>query len=245
MSKYFKETMRNAQEFYKNTDCSIVAKTFDSDGFVGIYEMADRPYFFVTKIEEDNDVAYMEISPCILCRKEAVGQMSEYMSQINEKFMTCNFRVADNGKVYIHTEQRFDDGPISTSTFGFMEMECIKRLDAFESVLDKLANLRLLTPEEADVNKVLEKHNEKIGDIIADAFARIEKEIEEKKSRGDKDEDCDVPEYKRLSKEERAENIRDFLERQREKRNRNGKPALPGGVRFDDIVDRSCDDKDD
>lgn len=249
MPKYFKETMRNAQEFYQNTDCSVVAKMLDGSGFVGIYEMVDRPYYFTTKIEKELDVVYMEMDPCIHCCKEAVGQLSEYIAQINEKFMVCDFRIAKNGKVYIHTEQRFEDGPLSASTFSHLEMECIKRLDAFETVLEKLANLRLLTPEEADVNKVLEKHEKKIEDMVADAFAKIEKELEndleERSLFDDEDGDgTDTSDFRRKPNNERAEEIREFLEKQREKRKRHGKSMPLGNISFEDIVDHNRKDDD-
>ena len=49
-----------------------------------------------------------------------------------------------------------------------MEGECIKILDAFEVVLDKLAHSKLIEPDEADVEKVIKKHIEKIKMKLAE-----------------------------------------------------------------------------
>lgn len=246
MSKYFKETMRNAKEFYSNAGCSVVAKMINEDGFIGSYEMSDRSYFFTMKIEEKPEVVYLEMSPCIHCYKEAVGQVTEYMAQINEKFMACDFRVSPNGKVYIHTEQRFDDGPISVNTFRAMEIECVERLDAFATVLDKLANLKLITPEEADVDKVLSKHNEKMDAILEEAFARIEKELENEEEFW-QNREADASARKKSSDKDKDKDagINGMVEKERKKRRAKGDFYPVVDIRFEDILDGGSDEEKD
>ena len=55
--------------------------------------------------------------------------------------------------------------------FKIMEGEEIKILDTFEVVLDKLAHMKLISPEEADVEKMIEAHIKRMRKSLIDDFA--------------------------------------------------------------------------
>lgn len=162
MAKYFNETLRNGESYYEIADHNYTAKMMNGEGFSSRIDTLDRTYFVTTKIDKNAELVVMEISPSIHCPKEARSQVGEYIDKINTRYKCCNLRIAPNGNLHIHAEQRFDDAPLSVEMFKIMEGECIKILDTFEVVLDKLAHMKLLEPDEADVEKVIKKHIEKV-----------------------------------------------------------------------------------
>ena len=168
MAKYFNGTVRNGERYYERADHNYTAKMMDGEGFTARIDSSDRTYFVITRIDEGAELVIMEISPSIHCSKEARSQVGEYIDKINARYKCCNLRIAPNGNLHIHAEQRFDDAPLSMEMFKIMEGECIKILDTFEVVLDKLAHMKLLEPDEADVEKVIKKHIEKIKMKLAE-----------------------------------------------------------------------------
>ncbi len=168
MSKHFNETIRNGERYFERADHNYTAKMMDGEGFTARIDSSDRTYFVITRIDEGAELVIMEISPSIHCPKEARSQVGEYIDKINARYKCCNLRIAPNGNLHIHAEQRFDDAPLSMEMFKIMEGECIKILDTFEVVLDKLAHMKLLEPDEADVEKVIKKHIEKIKMKLAE-----------------------------------------------------------------------------
>ena len=168
MSKHFNETIRNGERYFERADHNYTAKMMDGEGFTARIDSSDRTYFVITRIDEGAELVIMEISPSIHCPKEARSQVGEYIDKINARYKCCNLRIAPNGNLHIHAEQRFDDAPLSVEMFKIMEGECIKILDTFEVVLDKLAHSKLIEPDEADVEKVIKKHIEKIKMKLAE-----------------------------------------------------------------------------
>ncbi len=182
MAKYFNETVRNGERYYERANHNYTAKMIDGEGFTTRIDSSDKTYFVITRIDEGAELVIMEISPSIHCPKEARSQVGEYIDKINSRYKCCNLRIAPNGNLHIHAEQRFDDAPLSVEMFKIMEGECIKILDTFEIVLDKLAHMKLLEPNEADVEKVIEKHIEKIK-------IKLAKDLSDKLALDDDDED--------------------------------------------------------
>ncbi len=184
MSKYFNETMHNGETYYAISDHKYTAKMMDGEGFTARIDTSDRTYSVITRIDKSAEVVIMEISPSIHCPKEARSQIGEYIDKINANYKCCNLRIAPNGNLHIHTEQRFDDAPLSVLMFKIMEGECVKILDAFNIPLEKLAHMKLLEPDEADVEKVIKKHIEKIAkqltEDLPDNFPFGENENEDK-----------------------------------------------------------------
>ena len=168
MAKHFNETVRNGERYYERANHNYTAKMMDGEGFTARIDSSDRTYFVITRIDEGAELVIMEISPSIHCPKEARSQVGEYIDKINARYKCCNLRIAPNGNLHIHAEQRFDDAPLSVEMFKIMEGECIKILDTFEVVLEKLAHMKLLDPDEADVEKVIKKHIEKIKMKLAE-----------------------------------------------------------------------------
>lgn len=191
MSKYFSETVENARAHYAKMSDEAVAEKFSGNGFIAFISVEDRTYYVNTRIDGLAQLVMMEIAPGIHCTPESRSLVGDYVLKINESFKSCAIHIEGNGTLYIKAEQRFDDGPVSTYSFHVMEMECIKILDAFEKVLDKLAGLRLITPEEADVEKVYDEHMKKIFNALRDKLLnddhdedddlneKIKKELEE------------------------------------------------------------------
>lgn len=157
MRNYF-ETMKNGEEFYKNSRHNYVAKTLDGNGFTSRIDTKDRAYNVIARIDKHSEMVIMEIYPGIHCAKETRAQTTEYISKINDKHKTCNLRISVNGNVYIHAEQRFNDAGVSIDMFRHMEAACMKILDTFENVIEKLAHARLLESEEADIERVILNH---------------------------------------------------------------------------------------
>ncbi len=166
MSDYFYETVENARVHYSKMLPGCVGEKFDGSGFIAFIRTENRTYYVNTRIDSDADLVMMEIAPGIYCSPASRAMVGEYIAKINESFKSCTLHIEDNGTLYIKAEQRFDDAPISTASFRLLEVECIKILDVFETVLDKIANLRLITPEEADVEKVYDAHMKKIFNLI-------------------------------------------------------------------------------
>lgn len=158
----FVETMEAAEKFYETSMHNYAAKTLDYDGFTARLDFEDKQYWTVSRIDKDAELVIMEISPSIICLSEARSQLSEYITAINNKYKIGNIRISSNGALHIHSEQRFDDAPLSSDMFRVMEGACIKILDTFYTPLKKLANCKLITAEEADVDTVILNHDEKI-----------------------------------------------------------------------------------
>ncbi len=196
------KTMEAAESFYGNSMHNFAAKTLDNDGFTARLDFEDKQYWSISRIDADAEIVITEISPSIICLPEARGQLSEYIQMINSKYKTGNIRISTNNSVYIHTEQRFDDGPLTSSMFRIMEGACIKILDTFYTPLNKLANCKLITAEEADVDTVISKHDEeiksKLREIESDTeslFSRLERRCKNtNKDNDDDDEDFTLPE---------------------------------------------------
>lgn len=161
MSKHFNETMRNAERYYERVEHNCTAKIINGNGFTAHIDTTDRTYFVSTRIDKNAELVIMEISPAIHCSKEARSQVSEYINKINATFKCGNLRIESNGNIYMHTEQRFDDAPLSSDMFGIMEKTCMVILDTFELIIEKLAHMKLLEPDEADIEKVIKIYNEK------------------------------------------------------------------------------------
>ncbi|MGN1168589.1 MAG: hypothetical protein ACI4RB_00595 [Acutalibacteraceae bacterium] len=173
MSKHYYETMVNGENFYKNAKHNYTAKMMDGGGFTARIDTSDRTYYVITRVDDDAELVIMEIAPCIFCSEGARSQVGEYIDKINAKYKSCNLRIAHNGNLHIHAEQRFDDGPLSVEMFRTLESECIKILDTFEIVLDKLAHLKLIEPDEADVEKMIDNHRAKFLKRMVDSVPEI------------------------------------------------------------------------
>lgn len=158
MSKNFVQTMRNCGKFYQNSDHKYVAKMMDGEGYTAHISSDDRTFFVVTRVDKNASLVITEISPNIHCEREARGQFGEYISQINTNFKSGNIRIASNGNVYVQVEQHFDDAPLSVEMFEELETIAKKLILPYLGVLDKLAHMRLLNPEEADPDMVFAKH---------------------------------------------------------------------------------------
>lgn len=192
MAKYFNETVRNGERYYKRADHNYAAKMLDGEGFTARLDSTDRTYFIITRIDEDAELVIMEVSPSIHCPKEARAQVGEYIDKINARYKCCNLRISHNGNLHIHAEQRFDDAPLSTEMFKIMEGECIKILDTFEIPLEKLAHMKLLEPEEVDVEKLIENHLKKIKSKLAE-------DLSDRFSLDDDDENDDEDDFPNIS----------------------------------------------
>ena len=129
MAKYFNETMRNCESYYKKADHNYTARMVDGEGFTARLDSTERTYFISTTVDQGAELVVMRISPNIHCSKAARAQVGEYIDKINAKYKCCNLRVESNGNLYIHAEQRFDDGPLSETMFKIMEAECLKILE--------------------------------------------------------------------------------------------------------------------
>lgn len=171
MSNYYEETMRNGERYYEKCSHNYSAKMLDGGGFTSRIDTADRTYHIITRVDEKAELVIMEISPTIYCCNEARAQVGEYINLINDKYKCCNIRISHNGNIHAHAEQRFDDAPLSEDMFEIMEGEEIKILDTFEVVLDKLAHMKLISPEEADVEKMIEAHIKRMRKSLIDDFA--------------------------------------------------------------------------
>lgn len=200
----FNKTMEAAEFFYENSMHNFAAKTLDNNGFTARIDFEDKQYWSVSRIDEDAEIVIMEISPSIICLPEARSQLGEYIQLINNKYKTGNIRISTNNSVYIHTEQRFDDAPLISSMFQLMEGTCIKILDTFYAPLSKLANCKLITAEEADVDTVISKHNGEIKSKLRELetetnslFGRLERKSEN--TDNDDDDDFVLPEPPRFS----------------------------------------------
>ena len=186
MSKNYLQTFRNGERHYSFGGYSCVAKIMGNEGFTVRIDTSRRSYFAISMIDRGAQLLTMEIYPGIHCCKEAQGQVSEYISKINAKYKCCNLRLSFNGDVHTHAEQRFDDNPVSAEMFKIMECECMKILDTFENVLEKLAHMKLLESDEADVDKMIEKHLEKVKKTLAEKLSeRLSKNSD------DDEDDCD------------------------------------------------------
>lgn len=158
----FVKTMEAAESFYGNSMHNFAAKTLEHDGFTARLDFEDKQYWAVASIDKDAELVLMEISPSIICHPEARSQLSEYIAAINNKYKIGNIRISSNGAIHIHSEQRFDDSPLSPAMFHTMEITCVEILDTFYIPLSKLANCKFITAEEADVDTVISNHSKKI-----------------------------------------------------------------------------------
>ena len=169
MSKYYyKETFKNAKKYYEGVRHNYVAQIFNGQGFTSRIDMDDKMYFVITRIDKDSELVILEIFPSIHCiNSDAIELVSSYISKINPIYKCCSFQVTQSGSVFVKAEQHFKDGPIAESLFADLEFQLIKLLDTFEVPLHKLSCIKLLSPEESDVHKMIEKHNQKIKKIIS------------------------------------------------------------------------------
>lgn len=152
----YETTMRNGEKFFRGPIHSFSAKMLDEGGFLARIDSSNRTYFVTARVDEGTESVMMEIAPSIICSKESRSQVGEYIAKINSKYKCCNLRIASNGNIFIHAEQRFKDKALSVETFENMERESMKILRTFATILEKLSNMKLLEPEEADVEKVIE-----------------------------------------------------------------------------------------
>lgn len=189
MKNYYNETMENAEQYYKNADYNHTAKMIDGGGFTTRIDTSECPYFVTTRIDEGAEVVVMEIEPLIHCNKETRSQVSEYIAKINPTFKCGNIRISENGSIIAHTEQRFNDSPLSADMFRIMEVESLKILDIFSEPIDKLAHSRLIEPDEANVEKMIILNMKK----VKERFERVSDLISEDDDDDFSDSDCPVP----------------------------------------------------
>jgi hypothetical protein len=179
MTRHFIKTLQNGEKHYRESGHSISARIFDNGGFTSTIYTEDRAYNVVTRIDRDAEVVVMEVSPGIICCKESLPQVSEYITQINANYKTCNLRINSNGHLYVQTEQRFINAPVDSDTFESMEHNSLIILDTFATVLDKLAHLKLIDADEADIEKVVQNHRKKVLQVQSeDPKSAIEELLE-------------------------------------------------------------------
>lgn len=187
MTKNFLETVQNGIKYYSDSRHSHVAKMMNKCGFISRIDFEERTYFSVATIDQNAELVFIEVSPCIYCCKASRSQVGEYIDKINSFYKNCNIRISENGNLYIHTEQRFSDAPLTPEMFKTLEEDCLRKISVFETILDKLAHLKLLEPEEADVDIVIEKKlRKRVADYYKSLLATDNKHYED-----DDDDDCD------------------------------------------------------
>lgn len=184
MTKNFLETVQNGIKYYSDSKHSHVAKMMNQCGFIYRIDFEERTYFSETIIDQNAELVFVEVSPCIYCCKASRSQVGEYIDKINSFYKNCNIRISENGNLYMHTEQRFSDAPLTPEMFKKLEEDCLRKISVFETILDKLAHLKLLDPEEANVDAVIEK-------TLRKRTAEYYKSL---LTTDDEDEDCDETE---------------------------------------------------
>lgn len=154
MATYFEETLKNGEAYFMSSNYNNAAKMFGEKGFTGKQCTKDRTYYVTCRIDKDTEFVIIEVSPCIFCDDSYRGQASEYISQINAMHKTGNFRLDDNGHVYVQIESSFKDGAISSDGFDEMVKMVVSISDTFEKIIDKLCHGRLISLEETAGNAV-------------------------------------------------------------------------------------------
>lgn len=187
----FNKTMEAAEVFYGNSMHNFAAKTLGNDGFTARLDFEDKQYWAITRIDKDAEIVILEISLSVICLPEARSQLSEYIQLINNKYKTCNLRISSNNSIHIHTEQRFDDAPLSPTMFRIMEAACVKILDTFYQPISKLANCKLITKEEADIDSFILNHDKKIKSKLHEIESDVDSLFERIKNRSSDDTDDD------------------------------------------------------
>lgn len=185
----FDKTMKAAERFYGNSMHNFAAKTLDNDGFTARLDFENKQYWAVSRIDKEAEIVILEISLSVICLPEARSQLSEYIQLINNKYKTCNFRISSNNSIYIHTEQRFDDAPLTPTMFRIMEAACVKILDTFYHPISKLANCKLITKEEADIDSLILSHDKKIKSKLHEIESDMDSLFERIKNRSSDDTD--------------------------------------------------------
>ncbi len=179
MSKYYVETLRNGGRYIESSRHNYKAKLMNGGGYTSRIDTIDRSYHLTLKIDKEAELSVLQIDPSIHCLEKAREQVGSYITQINTRYKCCNVRCRENGNIYVQCEQRFNDRAITPDLFLIMERECMKILDTFEVVLQKLSNIKLISSEETDVDAMIEKHQKKIKEmLLADLRERALKDID-------------------------------------------------------------------
>lgn len=176
MNINYLETLHNCESFYTNSHHNYSAKTLNGEGFTARIDIIDRTYYSATHFDWKAKTVIMEISPGINCSKEYISQTLEYISKINLHFKNANIKIESNGTVCAYISQNLDDDVLPSEIFGFMEAECLRLLNIFHNVVDKLAHGKLIEPEEADIKALIYKDTENFRKFL-ESMPQIEDEI--------------------------------------------------------------------
>lgn len=194
----------NAHEYFESKKYNYAAEMLNGQGITAQACYPDCNYYFTLRIEDD--LAILEIAPGIHCEPEYRGQTAEYINSVNAFFKCNNLRISNEGTVYIQSEHRLTDGPITADILELMERTSLQILRPYKSVIAKLSQGRLITEEEANIEKTL------FNNIDFEVF---NKERKRKSHRTNTDSSDGIPsfsEYLRKKAEEGDEKARRILE---------------------------------
>lgn len=165
-----------AVKYFENNHWFNTGELLSKQGFVSYVETKGRTLNIICKIDGFLNRIIFEMEPQIHVTDPFRGQVSEYISLINEYTGKTFMGVRANGTVYIHAECDCSVKIPSEKSFALLERRCTTELLTFAGILQKLANGRLLSLEEADIEQVRASQLSLIHKLISEEAVPHNKE---------------------------------------------------------------------
>ena len=143
MNKNLEITLTNMSSYFENEEghYNYVAKLIGPyKGYTARIFTENRSFYLTCYVDENMNVLIFEIEPGITCEQRYQNETAMMLCRINMRRLVTNFRMERGGRICIHSEQRFDDAPISPKTLGRMEAELMINLELSMDDIERVAH---------------------------------------------------------------------------------------------------------
>lgn len=150
----YKKAYEVAAGYFRKKHPMRSGELFDNQGFIAYEETEGRTLNIICRIVNATQHIVLETEPQIHVSEPFLGQVSEYIAKINELIENHIIGIRKNGTIYMHTEFDYGNEPPTEKMLEQRERACKIELLTYSSILEKLANGRLLTSKEADAEAI-------------------------------------------------------------------------------------------
>lgn len=179
-NKKLLETIANAEKYFSEGSHALDARVIGNEPtFMSHIESEGRTFFLIFKIDNDNQLGITELYPGIHVCESAIDQTCAYITKLNSYHNSISFCISETNSIYMRSEISFKDKALTTDEIHLAELATLTIFSPFADILQKLANIKLLSPTEADIELMVQKSivSELSNESFLKAlFGEIEKE---------------------------------------------------------------------
>ena len=112
-------TMINLKKFLTESPFNYTAKIIHNEyqGFITQIYTKSGTFYFIYRMSAADKTLIFELSTGLHCPSDNKSIVYQKLAEINASMHTTNFRMDENGHIYLHSEYIFIDYPVSKQRF--------------------------------------------------------------------------------------------------------------------------------